>query len=148
MLLPEDYDGQSELRRRLPWQTLATGEHWYTPFPFAAAAARRSADIFQPDIAWAGGVTACLKINHVAEAAGIAVIPHAGMNTPYGQHFGYAMPNAPMGEFFLGTAPGVPLEETRLFPGMSVPREGRLVPSGEPGFGLGVDLDGIEAMRV
>ena len=34
-LLPEDIDGQAELRARLPWQTLATGEHWYTPLPFA-----------------------------------------------------------------------------------------------------------------
>ncbi len=75
------------------------------------------------------------------------MIPHAGMNTPYGQHFGYAMPNAPMGEFFVGTAPGMPLAETRLFPGMAVPEDGRLVPSDAPGFGLGVDLDAIAAMR-
>ncbi len=146
-LIPEDLDGQDALRRRLPWMGLATGEHWYTPFPFATAAARRSVDILQPDIAWVGGLTACIKIAHLAEAVGIGVIPHAGMNTPYGQHFGYAMPNAPMGEFFLGTAPGIPLAETRLFPGMAVPENGRLVPSDAPGFGLGVDLDAIAAMR-
>ena len=147
-LLPEDYDGQAELRRRLPWMTLATGEHWYTPIPFASAVARRSADILQPDIAWVGGLTPCLKIAHIAEGAGVSVIPHAGMNTPYGQHFGYAVPCSPMGEFFLGTAPGVPLEETRLFPGMAVPRDGRLVPEDGPGFGLGATLDDIAAMRV
>ncbi len=147
-LLPEDLDGQSALRQRLPWQGLATGEHWYTTFPFAAAAARRNADVLQPDIGWVGGLTACLKIAALAEAAGIAVMPHAGMNTPYGQHFGYAVANAPMGEMFIGTAPGVPLAETRLFPGMSVPRDGRLVPADAPGFGLGVDLDAIAAMRV
>jgi len=146
-LLPEDVDGQSELRKRLPWQPLATGEHWYTSFPFAAAAARRNVDIMQPDICWVGGLTACMKINSIAEATGIAVMPHAGMNTPYGQHFGFAMPNAPWGEMFLGTPPGVPLAETRLFPGMAVPQDGRLVPSDEPGFGLGVDLDALEAMR-
>ena len=146
-LTPEDLDGQDALRRRLPWQSLATGEHWYTAFPFATAAARRSADVLQPDIAWVGGLTTCIKIAHIAEAVGIAVIPHAGMNTPYGQHFGFAMPNAPMGEFFLGTAPGIPLAETRLFPGMAVPENGNLVPSDAPGFGLGVDLDAIDAMR-
>lgn len=147
-LLPEDFDGQTTLRQRLPWQGLATGEHWYTTFPFAAAAARRNVDVLQPDIGWVGGLTACLKIAALAEVAGIAVIPHAGMNTPYGQHFGYAVPNAPWGELFVGTAPGVPLEETRLFPGMAVPRDGCLVPSDAPGFGLGVDLDGIARMRV
>jgi L-rhamnonate dehydratase len=52
-----------------------------------------------------------------------------------------------MGEYFLGTAPGVPLAETRLFPGMATPREGKLVPSDEPGFGLGATLDDIAAMR-
>ena len=33
MLRPEDFDGYAQLRARLPWQTLATGEHWYTPSP-------------------------------------------------------------------------------------------------------------------
>jgi len=146
-LIPEDLDGQVALRRRLPWMGLATGEHWYMPPPFLHAVARRAADVLQPDIAWAGGLTALLRIHAIADAAGIAVIPHAGMNTPYGQHFGLAMPGAPMGEQFVGTAPGVPLEETRLFPGMAVPRDGVVVPSHAPGFGLGVTLDDIERMK-
>jgi L-rhamnonate dehydratase len=147
-LPPDDLNGQAALRARLPWQGLATGEHWYSIFPFADAAARHTADLLQPDIAWVGGLTACLKIHAIAEPAGIGVIPHAGMNTPYGQHFGYAMPNSPWGEFFLGTAPGVPLAEQRLFPGMSTPKDGRLVPSDAPGFGLGVTLDDIAKMKV
>jgi L-rhamnonate dehydratase len=146
-LIPEDMDGQDALRRRLPWCGLATGEHWYMPPPFLHAVSRRAADVLQPDIAWAGGLTALLRISAIADAAGIPVIPHAGMNTPYGQHFGMAMPASPMGEMFVGTAPGVPLAETRLFPGMAVPRDGILVPSDEPGFGLGATLDDIAAMR-
>ena len=77
-LIPEDMDGFAEVRSRLPWQTLATGEHWYTPQVFSHAAAKRLADIFQPDINWSGGVTGLLKICPLAEAAGIPVIPHAG----------------------------------------------------------------------
>lgn len=146
-LIPEDFEGQSTLRARLPWCGLATGEHWYMTQPFLQAAARRSADVLQPDIAWAGGLTALMRIAAIADAANIAVIPHAGMNTPYGQHFGLAVPGAPIGEFFLGTAPGVPLAETRLFPGMAVPQDGRLVPNDAPGFGLGATLDDIAAMR-
>lgn len=147
-LMPDDLDGQAELRRRLPTETLATGEHWYTLGPFANAAARRSADIFQPDIGWAAGLTGCLKIAHIAEGAGLSIIPHAGMNTPYGQHLGMAVPNAPLGEFFVASAPGVPLHEVRLTPGMQVPVDGCIVPSGEPGFGLGLTLDGIAQMTV
>lgn len=146
-LMPEDFDGQDALRRRLPGMGLATGEHWYMPQPFLASVARRNADVLQPDIAWCGGLTACLRIAAIADAAGVAVVPHAGMNTPYGQHFGFAVPGAPIGEHFLGTPPGVPLAETRLFPGMAVPVEGRLVPSDAPGFGLGVSLDDLAAMK-
>jgi L-rhamnonate dehydratase len=147
-LMPDDLDGQAELRRRLPADTLATGEHWYTLGPFAQAAARHSADILQPDIGWAAGLTGCLKIAHIAEGAGLSVIPHAGMNTPYGQHFGMAVSNCPTGEYFLGSAPGVPLQEVRLTPGMQTPRDGFVTPSSEPGFGLGLTLDGIHEMSV
>ncbi len=56
-LLPEDLEPHDELRRRLPWMTLATGEHWYGMQDFATAAVRRFADILQPDICWAGGFT-------------------------------------------------------------------------------------------
>ena len=97
-LIPDDFDGFEEMRRRLPWQTLATGEHWYTTLPFMSAAAKRSVDIFQPDIQWVGGATAIVKICHIAEAAGISVIPHGGMNDAYGQHVCYAMPAIPWGE--------------------------------------------------
>ena len=77
-----------------------------------------------------------MRIAHLAEAAGIPVILHAGMNTPYGQHFSFAMPNVQWGEYFVGGGPGVPLEETLVFPGMRVPKDGWLVPNDAPGFGL------------
>lgn len=147
-LMPDDMDGQAELRRRLPEETLTTGEHWYTLGPFSNAAAQRSADIFQPDIGWAGGLTGCLKIAHIAEGAGLSVIPHAGINTPYGQHFGMAVPNSPIGEYFVASAPGVPLQEVRLTPGMQTPLNGFVTPGNEPGFGLGLTLDGIAKMTV
>jgi L-rhamnonate dehydratase len=147
-LIPDDIDAHAALRARLPWMGLATGEHWYVPQDFAHAAAKRLADIFQPDICWAGGMTGCLRIAAIADAAGIGIMPHAGMNTPYGQHFAYAVPASQWGEYFLGTPPGVPLEEVKLFPGMAAPANGRLVPSDAPGFGLGADLDHIAAMRV
>ena len=144
-LLPDDFDALAELRRRLPWQSLATGEHWYLPPPFFAATSRRLADVLQPDVQWAGGVTAVVKICHLAEAAGIAVIPHAGMNDAYGQHVSFAMPNVPWGELFVGSAPGVPLGTTgRRTPGMAVPERGFLVPRDAPGFGIEMTRDEIE----
>ncbi len=94
-LIPEDFDAHVELRERLPWQTLATGEHWYTHVPFGWALRHRVADILQPDIAWCGGLTTCQRIAAAADAAGVMVLLHGGGNTPFGQHFTYATPSSP-----------------------------------------------------
>ncbi len=146
-LLPENSEAHDELRRRLPWMTLATGEHWYAVQSFASACINRRADVLQPDICWAGGFTGCRKIAQLAEAHGQEVCLHAGANTPYGQHLSVTSPAIRWAEYFMGSAPGLPLEDVRVFPGMAVPRDGRLFPSDEPGFGLGLSLDDIETMR-
>jgi L-rhamnonate dehydratase len=143
-LPPEDWEGHRALRERLPWQTLATGEHWSLLEPFAFACRHRVVDILQPDICWCGGLTACLKIAALAQAFGLTVILHAGGNTPFGQHFTFATPVAPWCEFFIGSAPGVPLEEANPFPSMPVPKDGWLVPSDAPGFGLDIKAEWIE----
>ncbi len=135
-LIPEDFDAHVELRQRLPWQTLATGEHWYTHVPFGWALRHRVADILQPDIAWCGGLTTCQRIAAAADAAGVTVLLHGGGNTPFGQHFTYATPSSPWLECFVGPPPGVPLEEGWGLPGQAIPQDGWLVPSDAPGFGL------------
>lgn len=132
-LIPEDIEAHHELRRRLPDQPLATGEHWYGTHMFAHAAKHRLVDVFQPDICWVGGFTACQRIAEIADTANIAIIPHAGMNSTYGQHFTIATSNAPMGELFVGSAPGIPLEQ--VITDRAVPQAGELVPTNDPGFG-------------
>ena len=148
-LRPEDFDGYAEVRRRIPWQGLATGEHWYTPLPFSMAANGRLVDILQPDVLWAGGISTCVRICHLAEAAGVSVITHGGMNFPYGQHLAFAMPGIPMGERSDGVSPpGVPLEEMVALPGTAVIRDGYLVPSEAPGFGLEITKEWLERVAV
>lgn len=144
-LLPEDMDGYFKLRDRIPSQVLATGEHWYTVHPFAQAAANGLVDIFQPDILWAGGMTAAVRICHIAEAHGLNVITHAGMNYPYGQHLAMAMPAIPMGERSEGVAPpGVPLEEMVSIPGTVPIKDGYVRPTDAPGFGFEIDREWLE----
>ena len=143
-LLSEDFDAHVELRQRLPWQTLSTGEHWYTHVPFQQALRHNVVDILQPDIEWVGGLTTCIKIAHAAEAAGKSVMLHAGGRSPYGQHFSYAMSAVPWLEYYLGAAPGVPLAEAQLLPGCPVAEDGWLVPSDAPGFGLEIPESWIE----
>ena len=135
-LIPENFDAHAELRRRVPWQTLATGEHWYTTVPFQHAASRHLIDVMQPDINWVGGMTAVAKICAIAESAGISVIPHGGGNTPYGQHACFAMPAIPWTECFIGTPPGIQPGKVVAFPGMATPDGGKMKPSEGPGFGL------------
>ena len=154
-ILPsEDFDAHAELRRRVPWQTLATGEHWYTTVPFQHAASKHLVDIMQPDINWVGGMTAIVKICAIAEAANISVIPHGGGNTPYGQHACFAMPAIPWTECssgILGIAPKDKTEKifrsNKSFPGMSVPNNSKMVPSNAPGFGLEIDKGDLKPYK-
>jgi L-rhamnonate dehydratase len=145
-LLPEDTESYIKVRQRLPGVTLATGEHWYTIHPFALAASQGLVDIFQPDVAWVGGITASVRICHLAEAHGQTVIGHAGMNYPYGQHLAMAMPVIPMGERSEGVAPpGVPLEELVALPGTVAIKDGHVRPTDAPGFGLEVTREWLES---
>jgi L-rhamnonate dehydratase len=146
-LLPDDMAGFAEVRRRLPGQGLATGEHWYLAKPFAQAAEKKLVDIFQPDLKWCGGLSACLRICHIAETAGLSVIPHGGMGEPFGQHLSFAMPSIPWGEWYGGgIQPGEPIPETGGLPGTAVPENGYLVPDDAPGFGIDVDRSWLERL--
>jgi galactonate dehydratase len=55
---------------------IATGERLYTKFPFAQIVEAHAADVLQPDIANAGGITELKKIAAIAEAKHITLAPH------------------------------------------------------------------------
>ncbi|MDP7534342.1 MAG: enolase C-terminal domain-like protein [SAR202 cluster bacterium] len=146
-LISEDMESYFKVRQRVPGQTLATGEHWYTVHPFALAASNGLVDIMQPDVQWVGGITASIRICHLAEAHGLTVIGHAGMNYPYGQHLAYAMPVITWGERSEGVAPpGVPLAEMMLLPGTPAIENGYVKPSDAPGFGFEFDQAWLEGL--
>ena len=100
-------------------------------------------DVVQPDIRWCGGLSEAVKIYAIAEAAGIASVPHTGASNPFGQHFALAMPELPMAEYWMGSDPGVPLEEVCPMPGMPMPRDGCVLPSDAPGFGMEIKKEWI-----
>ena len=148
-LPPYDMDSYIKVRQRIPHQILATGEHWHTIHPFALAAGQGIVDIMQPDVAWVGGITAIVRICHIAEAHGLTVIAHGGMNYPYGQHLSYAMPAIAWGERSEGVSPpGVPLEEMIVLPGTPAIKDGYLTPSDAPGFGFEITTDWLESRAV
>ena len=146
-LIPEDVEGHIAVRRRLPWMTLASGEHMYTTFPYRQMIRHGCLDILQPDIFWVGGMTPCVKIAHMAEAAGLQVILHGGGMNAYGQHFTWAMTNTPWAEYFVGSDPGIPLEETAPL-GINVPKDSYIdfEPTG-PGFDLHIEEEWLEPFQ-
>ena len=143
-LIPEDLEGHVAVRERLPWQTLATGEHMYTPYPFAFLARHHAVDILQPDIHWVGGLTACRKICALAEAAGLSVILHGGGLNQYGLHLTAAMPHTPWAEYW-GLPPGDRAEDVTTPWGPAVVQDGRIWPAPGDGFGLQIEEAWIEA---
>ena len=74
-VVQEDLDGYAEVRRAVPCP-IAGGENEYTLFGFRDLLRARAVDIVQPDIAAAGGFTACRHITALAHAHGVAVNPH------------------------------------------------------------------------
>lgn len=140
-LIPEDIEGHAAVRRAVNWVSLASGEHLFTRWPYQQLIELRALDILQPDIFWVGGLSECVKICHMASAAGLQVILHGGGLHPYGLHLSYAMPNTPWVEYFIGSPPGLPLEDHKWFPGSAIPVDSYIKPLDTPGFGLGIEED-------
>ena len=137
-----DLEGHKELKRAMTWTALATGEHHFGRKAFQQLIAARAVDIVQPDIEWTGGFTETLKIYTYAEAAGVETVTHIGGNTAWGQHFAYAMPETSLAEWFMDTDIGQPVGDKQM-PGVPTMKDGRVVPSDAPGFGLEIPEEWI-----
>ena len=135
-LLPDDYAGHAELRRRMPpTMTLNTGEHEYTAAGHRLLA-EAGVDILQPDPAWCGGLTELRRIGAVAAGYGKRIIPHVGGQ--YAYHFLASYPQAFLAEFpvMAGRCDTIVPQHAPLLLGETLPVDGRIRPSEEPGFGL------------
>ncbi|MFT8244940.1 enolase C-terminal domain-like protein [Roseomonas sp. BN140053] len=135
-LPPHDLEGYAQLKRACPTLPIAAGEDHRGRHAFRQLVEHRGVDVLQPDLRWCGGLTEGLKIYAIAEAAGLATVPHAGGSTPAGLHFAFAMPESTVAEYWLPSAPGVPLAQANPFPGLPAPVNGRIAPTDAPGFGL------------
>jgi L-alanine-DL-glutamate epimerase-like enolase superfamily enzyme len=78
VLQPDEYEGFARLNNQIKTTFLATGEHEYTRHGFRRLLVNNSVDIWQPDIAWCGGMTELRHIGSMALASGIPLIPHGG----------------------------------------------------------------------
>ncbi|WP_316980441.1 galactonate dehydratase [Shumkonia mesophila] len=74
-VLPEHLDQLRDLVRATPIP-IATGERLFTRSDFRRLLTEGVADIIQPDLSHAGGITECKKIAAMAEAYDVALAPH------------------------------------------------------------------------
>jgi L-rhamnonate dehydratase len=139
-LLPDDYWGYAELRRRVPAPMLVTtGEHEATRWGFRLLLEMECCDILQPDVGWCGGITELRRISALADAHGKLVVPHG--SSVYSYHFVITQHNSPFAEFLMMHP--VPSEVVPMFSpllaGEPVPEGGRLRLPDTPGFGVELD---------
>ena len=96
-VIPDDIDGYAEVRSAAP-MPISGGEHEFTRWGHKELLERGAVDILQPDIHRCGGLTELLRIDALASAHDVPVIPHSGTNPHL--HFIAASPNSPMAEYF------------------------------------------------
>ena len=96
-VIADDISGYAELNNMgiIP---ISGGEHEYTVHGFKQLLDVNAVSVIQYDTNRVGGITAALKINHLAEAYQVPVIPHAGQMHNY--HLTMANTNCPISEFF------------------------------------------------
>lgn len=95
-VIADDIHGYAELNRGpIP---ISGGEHEFTLFGFRQLLDLRAVSVIQYDTNRVGGITAAQKINALAEAYQVPVIPHAGQAHNY--HLTLANVNCPMAEYF------------------------------------------------
>jgi L-alanine-DL-glutamate epimerase-like enolase superfamily enzyme len=143
VLQPHDYEGFARMRESIKPIRIATGEHEYTRYGFRQLLEHRSADIWQPDIHWCGGMTELRRIGALAAAYDIPVIPHGG-GAFDSVHFIMATTNSPWAETFMPPPGGPDAVYKKFEEEYHVTRgpEGIYVrPSDGPGLGWDIEVD-------
>ena len=140
---PEDFRSLARLRRE--GIAIAAGENNCTWHQFNAMLDAGAVDYAQPSVTKVGGVSHQLKVNAIADAHGIAVMPHSpyfGPGFMATLHLAAAQESEPLLERF-----HLDLEAT-LYPGWTDPIDGAFSVPTAPGLGAEPDADVIREYRV
>ncbi len=96
-VIPDDIEGYADVRASTDIP-ISGGEHEFTRWGHKELLERGAVDILQPDVHRCGGLTELRRIDAMASAHDVPVIPHSGTNPHL--HFIAASTNAPMAEYF------------------------------------------------
>ena len=141
----DDYEGMARLVRDIDPIWIVSGEHEFTRYGFRELLRWKAADMIQPDISWAGGLTECLRIAREAADMNIPTWLHQA-GTPWGLHLTACLPMQCMAETFGPSRKGV---ENALYQKLRpTPQDGEFVLDDAPGFGAELDESLLEAYTV
>lgn len=99
-LPPYDMEGMRRLKAALGNSSrLALGNFCFTRWDCEALIREGLVDVLQPDVAWAGGITECLRILDMAAAADVPVILHNTCEQPWSLAMAAARQTDPVVEF-------------------------------------------------
>jgi L-alanine-DL-glutamate epimerase-like enolase superfamily enzyme len=135
--IPDDLEGHVRIAREGPLP-LAAGENCRTVYEFQKLIASGAVAFPEPDLSNVGGITAWMKVAHLAEAHNLPVTSH-GVHELH-VHLLAAIPNASLLEVH-----GFGLESYLRQP--LVLRDGYVEPPDRPGHGVAFDWDKLEPYR-
>jgi L-alanine-DL-glutamate epimerase-like enolase superfamily enzyme len=133
----DDVEAHAQLTRSTS-VPIAVGESMYSISQFKDYLVRKACTIVQVDVGRIGGITPWLKVAHMAEAHNVAVCPHFLMELHIS--LSAAVPNGRYVEY-------IPQLDEITHSRMTI-KDGRAVPSDEPGLGIEWDHSAIEAMAI
>ncbi len=96
-VIADDIDGYAELNQ-LTSIPISGGEHEFTSYGFKQLLDKKAVSVIQYDTNRVGGITAARKVNALAEAYSVPVIPHAGQMHNY--HLTMSTLASPIAEYF------------------------------------------------
>ena len=142
-VMPDKIEQCAEIRRNVSIP-ISTGEHEYTRWGLKGLMDARAADVLQPDIYWAGGISEVLKICTLASTYDLPVIPH-GHSVPATIHLIAAQPvtTCPLLEYL------VKWNQIHqfFFKDPIVPENGQVTLPTAPGIGMELDKAKIESQH-
>lgn len=100
-LLPNDLDGYKNLKERAPMIRTAVGNFLYDPAEIYKFIKAGVVNIIQPDLTWAGGVTAAMQIGHMSNLSNVYFSPHNGATQPWATQAMSVLPNSGYAEYIV-----------------------------------------------
>jgi len=139
LLGDEAISNYRDVRETIKPIQLAVGNLMWGHQRFHALINENGADVIQPELQWAGGLTAALRIAAMARGKNLPTIPHScGV---YSYHFTMAQIEAPYAEYYV---PGDGLQvkpKGHVIVGEPAPVDGHVTLSDAPGFGIDLRRD-------